>query len=770
MIGFDDLLDGYLPSENEENPEISDENKFIFNNLNFKQIKNGQIGGVKEEIVDLEVEVISSTIEDIFELDKSPSYTVDTLSPLTSKIETLEDYEAHDSSENSLVFIEPESELSSDSLVCEIDSITHSCNLSDITVISHTPEHEAEFCKICNSEDEDDPEFLLICYGCGEAFHRKCLGKRARRIKCGLPIIFRDKIADSNVKRYSHAPWYCNNCVKCSCCGDGSGAKPANPTSFELKDSFVACRHCGKVSCLACYNAETFNDSNFTHQLSRFENLQNYSCPGCLQCINCGLDAAIPKDPFTTKTRRRASICKSMTRPPASVINLYKDSTLCRPCYLSEQIGCVCPRCKQIYHHLHDHYDFGETPFNSEFSLCPMIMCDDCGSWTHRQCAGLNDEEYERLGTDNDAKFTCIDCSKMKKRPKHQIKTYKKDDSRKGNVISVAENEIKFNYWDFDEVWRRQTYTLSFNSTTTATSRFLLKFADKMIQSDSLNELCESFTELFQKSSSKPLKAVNPQLFLNPMSLLTILERNNQCKNKNNFLAYLQREILKLEGFSSARTESIFDVKDAHVKSLIPKNVPNVPLLSTIIPSSSSSSPTIKGSTGKFGLKYLYMQYSQAIRSDSSSYTIDSASQGLALRPSEIAGYGLFATKQFQKNALIIEYCGEMLSGDRLVDKRDAYYNSLGKRYQQSCYLFRLDELKVLDATHKGNLSRFINHSCSPNCYSRVVQIDDAKKLLIFASRIIEPGEEILYDYKFPDEEQKIPCLCGSEKCRKWMN
>jgi SET domain-containing protein len=75
-----------------------------------------------------------------------------------------------------------------------------------------------------------------------------------------------------------------------------------------------------------------------------------------------------------------------------------------------------------------------------------------------------------------------------------------------------------------------------------------------------------------------------------------------------------------------------------------------------------------------------------------------------------------------------------------------------------------------LDATHKGNLSRFINHSCDPNCYSRVVQIDSSKKLLIFASKFIEPGEEIVYDYKFPDEEQKIPCLCCSEKCRKWMN
>ncbi|XP_063233586.1 uncharacterized protein LOC134537247, partial [Bacillus rossius redtenbacheri] len=57
-----------------------------------------------------------------------------------------------------------------------------------------------------------------------------------------------------------------------------------------------------------------------------------------------------------------------------------------------------------------------------------------------------------------------------------------------------------------------------------------------------------------------------------------------------------------------------------------------------------------------------------------------------------------------------------------------------------------------------------------PNCYSRVVDILGKKHILIFALRRILQGEELTYDYKFPFEDVKIPCTCGSRKCRKYLN
>lgn len=96
------------------------------------------------------------------------------------------------------------------------------------------------------------------------------------------------------------------------------------------------------------------------------------------------------------------------------------------------------------------------------------------------------------------------------------------------------------------------------------------------------------------------------------------------------------------------------------------------------------------------------------------------------------------------------------------------------RRYNQmnvgGCYFFRLDENHIVDATVKGNESRFINHSCDPNCDARTVNINNEYRIIFFANRDINAGEEITYDYKFQYEDKELVCLCGSDKCRARMN
>nr|XP_055049801.1 histone-lysine N-methyltransferase SETD1A isoform X2 [Misgurnus anguillicaudatus] len=133
---------------------------------------------------------------------------------------------------------------------------------------------------------------------------------------------------------------------------------------------------------------------------------------------------------------------------------------------------------------------------------------------------------------------------------------------------------------------------------------------------------------------------------------------------------------------------------------------------------------------------------------------------------SRIHEWGLFAMEPIAADEMVIEYVGQNIR-QMVADNRE-------KRYAQegigSSYLFRVDHDTIIDATKCGNLARFINHCCTPNCYAKVITIESQKKIVIYSKQPIGVNEEITYDYKFPIEENKIPCLCGTENCRGTLN
>lgn len=141
------------------------------------------------------------------------------------------------------------------------------------------------------------------------------------------------------------------------------------------------------------------------------------------------------------------------------------------------------------------------------------------------------------------------------------------------------------------------------------------------------------------------------------------------------------------------------------------------------------------------------------------------AKEAVGAYRSHIHGRGLFCRRPIEPGEMVIEYSGSVIRSI-LTEKREKFYESKGI----GCYMFRIDDYEVVDATMHGNAARFINHSCEPNCYSRVIQVDGKKHIVIFASRLINVGEELTYDYKFPIEDVKIPCNCGSKRCRKYLN
>jgi len=133
---------------------------------------------------------------------------------------------------------------------------------------------------------------------------------------------------------------------------------------------------------------------------------------------------------------------------------------------------------------------------------------------------------------------------------------------------------------------------------------------------------------------------------------------------------------------------------------------------------------------------------------------------------SPIHDWGLYAMEKISRGEMVIEYVGELIRA-QVAEKREKAYERQGIG---SSYLFRIDEDLVVDATKKGNLGRLINHSCDPNCTAKIITINGEKKIVIYAKQDIELGDEITYDYHFPFEQDKIPCLCGSAKCRGFLN
>lgn len=139
----------------------------------------------------------------------------------------------------------------------------------------------------------------------------------------------------------------------------------------------------------------------------------------------------------------------------------------------------------------------------------------------------------------------------------------------------------------------------------------------------------------------------------------------------------------------------------------------------------------------------------------------------LAFGKSRIHGFGVFTKVAHKAGDMMIEYIGELVRPPVSDIREGRIYNSL---VGAGTYMFRIDDERVIDATRSGSIAHLINHSCEPNCYSRVISVLGDEHIIIFAKRDIAPWEELTYDYRFVSNDQRLPCYCGFPKCRGVVN
>jgi SET domain-containing protein len=120
--------------------------------------------------------------------------------------------------------------------------------------------------------------------------------------------------------------------------------------------------------------------------------------------------------------------------------------------------------------------------------------------------------------------------------------------------------------------------------------------------------------------------------------------------------------------------------------------------------------------------------------------------------PSRIEGTGAFAAAPIAGRSKIGEVTGELIS------IKEARRRARGRC--RMC-LIDLSTSRALDCT-KGNVLRYLNHSCSSNAFLRVFRL----RVEVYAKRDIRKGEELTVDYGLSTHSGGMKCGCGQRNCR----
>uniref|UniRef100_A0A4W3H832 Histone-lysine N-methyltransferase, H3 lysine-36 specific n=1 Tax=Callorhinchus milii TaxID=7868 RepID=A0A4W3H832_CALMI len=129
-------------------------------------------------------------------------------------------------------------------------------------------------------------------------------------------------------------------------------------------------------------------------------------------------------------------------------------------------------------------------------------------------------------------------------------------------------------------------------------------------------------------------------------------------------------------------------------------------------------------------------------------------------------GWGLCCKGDIKKGQFVNEYVGEV------IDEEECYSRIKYAQEHDICnfYMLTLDKDRIIDAGPKGNYSRFMNHSCKPNCETQKWTVNGDTRVGLFALCEILSGSELTFNYHLEClGTGKTACKCGAPNCSGYL-
>jgi SET domain-containing protein len=140
----------------------------------------------------------------------------------------------------------------------------------------------------------------------------------------------------------------------------------------------------------------------------------------------------------------------------------------------------------------------------------------------------------------------------------------------------------------------------------------------------------------------------------------------------------------------------------------------------------------------------------------------------IEIRASPIHGWGGFARQDIPAGTRLIEYTGQRITPEEGARR---YPDTATSR--SHTFFFSLSNGRYIDPEVRGNLARFLNHACTPNCRA----VEESSRIFIETIQPVAAGTELTYDYKLTlpahwkrsSVQRRYACDCGSVGCRRTL-